>query len=133
MTGLRFLQLVLLLLLVIHSGRAQDNPVHLSLHQYEQLQRLSAKYPMEESFFPSFHTMSRKEIADFVMKLPFDSMSSHALDAVRYMMNELPEWFTDTSFLAAYEDLVAPGSSIVVPKKKYPWLNTCYAYTGNIL
>ena len=133
MTGLRFLQLVLLLLLVIHSGRAQDNPVHLSLHQYEQLQRLSAKYPMEESFFPSFHTMSRKEIADFVMKLPFDSMNSHDLDAVRYLVNELPEWFTDTSFLAAYEDLVDPGSSLLAPKKNDPWLNTFYPYAGNMI
>src|SRR5690606_41095402 len=83
--------------------------------------------------FPSFHTMSRKEIADFVMKLPFDSMSSHDLDAVRYMVNELPEWFTDTSFLAAYEDLVEPGSSILVPKKNDPWLNTFYPYAGNMI
>src|SRR5690606_41668633 len=88
---------------------------------------------MEESFFPSFHTMSRKEIADFVMKLPFDSMNSHDLDAVRWLVNELPEWFTDTTFLAAYEDLVDPGSSLLVTQKNDPWIHPFYPYARHMI
>lgn len=133
MIGLRFFQFSLLILLLCQSGWTQDNPVHLSLHQYEQLQRLSAKYPVEEGLFPSFHTLSRKEIADFVMKLPLSSMSPQDLDAVRYLVNDSPEWFTDTAFLARYPELRNQGLSVLIPKKNEPWLNTFYPYPGEMI
>ena len=70
---------------------AQDNPIHLSPHQYEQLERLSTRYPGERNPFPGFHRMSRKEIADFLIHLPIQSLSTQDLNAVEYLVNEVPE------------------------------------------
>lgn len=112
---------------------AQDNPIHLSPHQYEQLERLSTRYPGERNPFPGFHRMSRKEIADFLIHLPIQSLSTQDLNAVEYLVNEVPEWLTDTAFQAEYSQLSRSGNSLLRPQRQDAWLNTFYPYPGQMI
>lgn len=112
---------------------SQDNPISLTPHAYEQLERLSAKYPGERNPFPSFHTMSRKEIAEFIIHLPISSMSTQDLNAVSHLANEVPEWLTDTSFQSEYENLIGPENSLLRPTRQDAWLNTFYPYPGQMI
>lgn len=123
----------LLILMLWQPGRSQDNLVRLSSLQYEQLERLLIKYSDEATLFPSFHNLSRKKIAEYVMTLPFSSLSERDLDFVRSLVDDSPEWFTDTAFLAKYSDMGRPQPSVVTPQKNNPWLNTFYPYPGEMI
>src|SRR5690554_6638581 len=120
----------LLVFMLWQQGRSQDNPIRLDLLQYEQLERLMTKYSDESILFPSFHNVSRRKMAEYVMSLPFSSLSEGDLDVVRSMVNDSPEWFTDTAFLAKYSSVGQPLPSILTPQKNKPWLNIFYPYPG---
>jgi len=114
------------------SGQAQDNPIRLDRYQYEQLDRLRVKYPGEENIFPADHSLSRKKIAQFILNLPVDSMSVQDLNTVRYFVDEIPEWFSDTSFLHEVGS-AAEGSEYFVPKQREPILRYFYKQPGEML
>ena len=132
MIGFRIICLILFGL-IWKTSWSQDNPIRLDAHLYEQLERLQAKYPGEAHLFPSLHTMSRREMARFVVNLPFGEMSDRDLDVVRYLVNSLPEWFTDTAFLEEYLHADLPHPDLWQPRKNNPWLNTFYPYPGQMI
>ena len=112
---------------------SQDNPVRLDGQQYQQLERLLAKYPHESNFFPSFHTMSRQEVARTILELPLQSMSVRDREVVQHLVNGLPEWFTDTAFLRQYSDPLHRTSVHLSPDRNSPWLNTFYPFPGEMI
>lgn len=130
---IRVLHIGLLFILTGHMCLSQDNPLRLNTMHYEQLERLRAKYPGEDPLFPAFHTISRKRIAEFVKNLPLASLSDQDLDVVHYFVDDLPEWFTDTAFLATVKESRPWQSDELMPRKNNPWLNTFYPYPGEML
>lgn len=132
MTFLRVFLFSFLILVCQMEGYAQDNPLRLDRYQYEQLDRLRVKYPKEAGFFPSDHSMSRQRIARFLLALPVDSLSVQDLNTVRYFVDEIPEWFSDTSFLAEYGP-ASRDSVHFAPTRREPVLRYFYQYPGEML
>lgn len=116
------------MMLAFRAGWAQDNPINLSPYAYEQLERLSAKYGGENAPFPSFHTMSRKEIAKFLVDLPIHSMAHADIDAFTFLAREVPEWMTDTSFLSEHD--YSLQLSALLPARPDGWF---YPYPGQMV
>ncbi len=117
------------LLLVGRPVCAQDNPVRLGSMEYEQIQRLVAKYSGGERIFPSSRTLSRKRVVEYVMSLPVSTLNERDLEVVRSLVNDSPEWFTDTAFLS---DLHSQNATLV-PQKKDAWLNAFYPYSSTLI
>lgn len=122
-----------LLILGWVQAQAQDNPLRLDAEQYDQLERLRVKYRGESPFFPGNHSLSRKRIARFIAGLPADRLDESDLNALRYFVDELPEWFTDSSFIQEYLPAGTGNPEIFAPLKRTPVLRYFYEYPSEFL